>query len=161
LSKTVGELLAHTEVTLILDLFPQKDAGELKVFLRQKLAENSNKKIKNVLSEIIPTALANNILKEIAIEGDTSCHSVSKEDRTELLLFLKAIPLYVKGLLGEDKAVVSSGGVALSEINFKTMESKVVPNLYIVGDMLNVDRPSGGYSLQLCWSTGYVAGKSI
>jgi predicted Rossmann fold flavoprotein len=158
LSKTVGELLEHSNVTLMLDLFPDKDAGEFKIFFRKLLAENSNKKLKNVLSEIIPSALAVEVLKEINIDGDTPCHSVSTETRTALALYLKAVPLLIKGLLGEDKAIVSSGGVALEEIDFKTMESKNVPHLYIVGDMLNIDRPSGGYSLQLCWSTGFVAG---
>ena len=161
LSKTVGELLAHSEVTLMLDLFSEKDAGEFKVSLRKLLTDNSNKKLKNVLAEIIPTALVGEVLKELNIDGDTPCHSVSTETRTALALYLKAVPLHVKGLLGEDKAVVSSGGVSLEEIDFKTMESKVVPHLYIVGDMLNIDRPSGGYSLQLCWSTGFVAGNSV
>jgi predicted flavoprotein YhiN len=64
----------------------------------------------------------------------------------------------VSGLLGKDKAVVSSGGVPLEEVDFKTMESKLISGLYIVGDVLNINRPSGGYSLQLCWSTGAVAG---
>ena len=160
LSKTVGELLAHSSVTLMLDLFPNKDAGELKAFLRRLFAEHSNKKVKNVLSEIIPTALATELLRELTIDASTPCHSLSAEARTTLALFLKAIPLHIKGLLGADKAVVSSGGVALEEINFKTMESKVVPHIYVVGDMLNIDRPSGGYSLQLCWSTGFVAGNN-
>lgn len=161
LSKTVGDLLAHSEVKLVLDLFPEKDAGEFKSLLRALLADNSNKKLKNVLAEIVPTALATALLKELSISGDAPCHSVTTVERTALTLFLKAIPLTIKGLLGEDKAVVSSGGVSLTEINFKTMESKVVPHLYIVGDMLNVDRPSGGYSLQLCWSTGFVAGSNV
>ena len=161
LSKTVGDLLAHSEVKLVLDLFPKKDAGEFKSFLRTLLADNSNKKLKNVLAEIVPTALASALLKELSISGDAPCHSVTTVERTALTLFLKAIPLSIKGLLGEDKAVVSSGGVSLTEINFKTMESNVIPHLYIVGDMLNVDRPSGGYSLQLCWSTGLVAGSNV
>lgn len=158
MSKTVGELLAHSEVALMLDLFPKLDAGELKVSLRQKLADNSNKKLKNVLAEIIPTALAAGVLHELNILGDTPCHSVTTSDRALLTTFLKAVPLQVKGLLGADKAVVSSGGVPLTELNMKTMESTVVPHLYIAGDLLNIDRPSGGYSLQLCWSTGFVAG---
>ena len=74
---------------------------------------------------------------------------------------MKEIPLSVKGLLGKDKAVVSSGGVALTEIDFKTMESRIIKGLYLVGDVLNIDRPSGGYSLQLCWTTGFVAGSSV
>jgi predicted Rossmann fold flavoprotein len=160
LSKTVGELLAHSEVTLMLDLFPDKDAGEFKTYFQKLLGAGSNKKLKNVLAEIVPTAMATNVLRELNIDGDIPCHSLSKETRTTLALFLKAIPLEVRGLLGEDKAVVSSGGVALENIDFKTMESNVVPGLYVVGDMLNIDRPSGGYSLQLCWSTGYVAGNN-
>ena len=77
-----------------------------------------------------------------------------------MVALFKAVPLNVKGLLGKDKAVVSSGGVAPTEVNFKTMQSRLVPNLYIIGDVLNIDRPSGGYSLQLSWTTGFVAGTS-
>ena len=81
-----------------------------------------------------------------------------KEERVRLVSLLKAVPLHVKGLLGADKAIVSSGGADLKEVDFKTMRSRVVPNLYIAGDTLNIDRPSGGYSLQICWTTGFVAG---
>ena len=83
------------------------------------------------------------------------------ENRKALVKLMKAIPLNVSHLLGADKAVVSSGGVALEEVNFKTMQSRKIPNLYLVGDVLNIDRPSGGYSLQLCWTTGFVAGSSV
>ncbi len=71
---------------------------------------------------------------------------------------MKNLTMSVSGLLGPEKAIITSGGVELKEIDFKTMQSKKYPNLYIVGDVLNIDRPSGGYSLQLCWTTGYVAG---
>ena len=81
-------------------------------------------------------------------------------DRVKIVTLFKAIPLQVKGLLGANKAVVSSGGVALPEVDFRTMESRLMPNLHIVGAFLNIDRPSGGYSLQLCWTTGFVAGNS-
>lgn len=159
LSKTVGELLAHSDVSIVLDLFPHMEAGAFKSFLQEKLSEHSNKKLRNVLSEIVPTALATATLTELSIDGSTWCHSVLATDRAKLATFLKAVPLEIKGLLGEDKAVVSSGGVPLTEINMKTMESKVVPQLFVIGDLLNIDRPSGGYSLQLCWSTGFVSGE--
>ena len=81
-------------------------------------------------------------------------------DAKRSIRLAKAVPLSVAGLLGKDKAVISSGGVALTEVNFKTMQSRIVPQLYLAGDVLNVDRPSGGYSLQLCWTTGYVAGSN-
>jgi len=70
------------------------------------------------------------------------------------------MPIEVTGLLGLEKAVITSGGVSLDEIDFKTMRSQKFDNLYIVGDLLNIDRPSGGYSLQLCWTTGFVAGSA-
>ncbi len=157
MSKEVGDLLDHTEVTLYLDLFPCHDAGQLKEYLKVLLT--SNKKIINTLAEVLPRQLVKAILNELELDGETPCHSVSSEDRKKLRAYLKRIPLPVKGLLGAEKAIVSSGGVVLEEIDFRTMESKLIPRLYIIGDLLNINRPSGGYSLQLCWSTGYVAGE--
>ena len=101
------------------------------------------------------------VLELAKIDGETPSHSVRAEDRKKLITLIKAIPLHVKGLLGANKAVVSSGGVVLTEVDFKTMQSRLAPNLYLVGDVLNIDRPSGGYSLQLCFTTGYVAGNSV
>ncbi len=160
MSKEIGELVKYGEVVIELDLFPTLDAGALKRQLQSLLVADSNKKLKNVLNKLIPSALVSAILNLAKVDGETANHSVSSEDRTKLSVFLKAIPLHVKGLLGADKAVVSSGGVALEEVNFKTMQSRLIPNLYLVGDVLNVDRPSGGYSLQLCWTTGFVAGSN-
>ncbi|MFA5131944.1 MAG: NAD(P)/FAD-dependent oxidoreductase [Candidatus Paceibacterota bacterium] len=158
MSKDVGELLKYGEVTLALDLFPAKDEGKLRQELQTILVEDSNKKLKNVLAQLVPAALQSVLLEISGIDGETFCHSVRSEDRATLAKVLKAVPLHVKGLLGKEKAIVSSGGVALTEVDFKTMQSRVVPNLYLVGDVLNIDRPSGGYSLQLCWTTGFVAG---
>ncbi len=109
---------------------------------------------------LIPSSLVTHILKLAEIDGDTFCHSVRSEERVKLVETIKAIPFHVKELLGKDKAVVSSGGVPLTEVDTKTMESRIVPGLFLTGDVLHIDRPSGGYSLQLCWTTGHVAGKS-
>ncbi len=160
MSKEIGELVQYGEVMIALDLFPKLDHGALKQKLQTLLIAESNKKFKNTLSQLIPSALVSAILELANINGETANHSVRREDRIKLVSLMKAIPLNVKGLLGADKAVVSSGGVAPEEVNFKTMQSRLVPNLYIIGDVLNVDRPSGGYSLQLCWTTGFVAGSS-
>ncbi len=73
---------------------------------------------------------------------------------------LKAIPMTVKGLLGADKAIVTGGGVDLREVEFRSMRSKLYKNLFLAGDILDFDRPSGGFSLQICWTTGFVAGTS-
>lgn len=161
MSKDVGELLKYGEVILALDLFPTKDNSKVKNELQNILVTESNKKLKNVLGLLVPSALVSVILLLSEIDGDTYNHSVSSEDRIKLVKQMKEIKLHVKGLLGKDKAVVSSGGVALPEVDFKTMQSRIVPNLYLVGDVLNIDRPSGGYSLQLCWTTGYVAGQGV
>lgn len=161
MSKEIGELLKYGEVAMELDLFPATDPGALRKQLQELLVAQPNKKIKNVLPDITPSALANALLKISAINGDTKNNMVSAESRKTLALLMKVIPLKVSHLLGEDKAVVSSGGVALPEVNFKTMQSRLIPNLYLIGDVLNIDRPSGGYSLQLCWTTGWVAGSNL
>ncbi len=175
MSRDVGALLSATEgaeyeqkslshgsstVAIVLDLFPQLDHGALKVRLHEVLSEHSNKLLRNALAALLPAALVEPILAEIHVSTETPAHSVRTEDRNALLMRLKALPLHVSGLLGAEKAVVSSGGVPLQEIDMKTMQSHKVPGLYVVGDVLDINRPSGGYSLQLCWSTGYVAGNS-
>ncbi|HCC05877.1 TPA: aminoacetone oxidase family FAD-binding enzyme [Candidatus Nomurabacteria bacterium] len=158
MSKDIGELLKYGEVEIKIDLFPNRDNRGLKQDLQNILVAESNKKLKNVLNPLIPASLQTPILNMGNIDGETYSHSVSSEDRVKLVEIMKAIPLHVKGLLGKEKAIVSSGGVDLKEVDFKTMQSRLIPNLYLVGDVLNIDRPSGGYSLQLCWTTGFVAG---
>jgi len=160
MSKDIGELLQGGEIVIGLDLFPKLDHGALKQKLQTLLVAESNKKLKNTLSKIIPSALVLSILEIAGINGETANHSVRSEERMKLVALMKGIPLHIKGLLGADKAIVSSGGVALEEINFKTMQSRLIPNLYLVGDALNINRPSGGYSLQLCWTTGFVSGNA-
>ena len=172
MSREVSELLSgkegseyarvktSTEVTIMLDLFPTLDTSDVRAKLQAMLVEQSNKKIKNVLSSLISPTLVDIVLMQAGIDSKTPNHSVRSEERKALVLVLKSIPLSVKGLLGKDKAVISSGGVALQEVNFKTMQSRILPQLYLVGDVLNIDRPSGGYSLQLCWTSGYIAGSN-
>jgi predicted flavoprotein YhiN len=119
-----------------------------------------NKVIRNALPEIVPSAVAGVLLELVKIAPDTACHSLPRESRIALARLLKHMPATVKGLLGLTKAVVASGGVSLKEVDFRTMRSNKIANLYIVGDLLDVYRPSGGYSLQLCWTTAAIAGES-
>lgn len=158
MSKKIGELARKGEVVISLDLFPSLDQAALKKKIQELLQGESNKKLKNTLSLLIPSALAEEVLKMAHIDSEIFNHSLKSEDRAKLLALMKNISLNVQGLLGADKAIASSGGVELKEVDFKTMQSRVVPHLYIVGDALNIDRASGGYSLQICWTTGYVAG---
>lgn len=160
ISRDVGELLKYGGVVVALDLFLKDDVSKLDMKLQDLLKENSNKKFKNSLSTLLPAALASATVSVSGINPDTPCNSISRTQRLAFCKLLKHIPLRVDKLLGLKKAVVSSGGIALEEVDFKTMSSRKYPNLYLVGDILNIDRPSGGYSLQLCWTTGFVAGSS-
>lgn len=161
MSKDIGELLKYGEVIISLDLIPELDHGHANARLQEIFKKNSNKKFKNSMSGLIPSALISVISAKSGIKPDKFCHSITRDERFSLIKFLKDLRMGVAGLLGVKKAVVTSGGVELSEVDFKTMRSRLYPNLYLVGDILNIDRPSGGYSLQLCWTTGYVAGSAV
>ncbi len=160
MSKEIGDILPYGEVTLFLDLFPELDHAAVRAELQTHLIGESNKLIKNTLAHVVASSLALPLLDLAQIPAGTPNHSVSREQRLALVKLLKAVPLTVQGLLGAEKAVVSSGGVELTEVDFKTLGSRLIPGLFVVGDVLNIDRPSGGYSLQLCWTTGYLAGNN-
>jgi hypothetical protein len=160
-SGEVGELLKYGEVELQLDIVPHLSYDTLNFKLQEIFKTHSNKKLKNALSDVAPGGLLAGLEELSGISFETACNSVTREQRLALVKLFKHIPLHPTGLLGEDKAIITSGGVVLEEVDFKTMQSRLYPNLYIVGDLLNIDRPSGGYSLQLCWTTGFVAGKNV
>lgn len=160
LSSEVGELLKYGDVFLSLDVLPDLDYGQLNLKLQNIFKEKSNKKFKNTLDSLLPFALAPVLVALSGIDGDKPSHSITREERLHLVQVMKDLRVKVTGLLGEDKAIVTSGGVSLEEVDFKTMSSKLFTNLYLTGDILNIDRPSGGYSLQLCWTTGFVAGSN-
>ncbi|MEI6479795.1 MAG: NAD(P)/FAD-dependent oxidoreductase [bacterium] len=161
MSKDVGELLKYGSVVLSLDILPKEDYGTLNTKLQELFKEHDKKNFGNALVNLIPSSITPIVIGLSGINPETKCHSVTRESRIKLIHLLKAIPMNVDKLLGVDKAIITSGGVALNEVDFKTMCSRLYPNLYLVGDILDIDRPSGGYSLQLCWTTGFVAGNSV
>ncbi len=160
MSRDIGELLKYGPVQVEIDLLPLMGYEKVNEALQAAFKENSNKKIKNSLKGIVPPALIPYILEEAKIDPETFCNGVTREARVRLLKTLKHLRFEVKGLLGMEKAVITAGGVALTEVDFKSMRSLKYVNLYLVGDILDIDRPSGGYSLQLCWTTGFVAGSA-
>lgn len=160
MSKDIGELLKYGDVELKLDLLPKHDHAKMNLTLQEIFKENDKKKFKNSLSNLIPTSMVSIIIELSKIDPEKQCNSITREERMNLISIIKGVPIHVKKLLGSDKAIISSGGISLHEVDFKNMQSKIYPNLYLVGDILNIDRPSGGYSLQLCWTTGFVAGKN-
>ena len=158
MSQTVGKCLRRGEVVLSMDLFPHSNSDEIDRRVQELFENQKNKQVKNSLDGFLAPLLIPVILRLATIPPETPVHSVSRVSRLALVRIVKDLRLIVSGLLGEDRAVVTSGGVALEEVDFKTMRSRLYPNLHLVGDILNIDRPSGGYSLQLCWTTGFVAG---
>ncbi|MFP4378593.1 MAG: aminoacetone oxidase family FAD-binding enzyme, partial [Spirochaetales bacterium] len=160
LSQRINELAQGGPVELQIDVFPKIDGGEMERAFQATFDAQPGKKLRNVVGELMPPRLAAAVLERASVDGETRCHSVAKSDRRALASTAKALSMTFAGLLGEEKAVVSSGGVLPAEIDFRTMESKRVSGLYVVGDMIDVNRQSGGYSLQLCWATGWVAGES-
>lgn len=160
MSKTIGQLLSSGDVLLALDLYPSLDPGAMDAKVLEVFERGKNKMIKNNIGDLVQPRLGHVLLELAKIDGDTPLNKLTREERLAFARLLKNIPMHVKGLLGADKAIVTGGGVDLKEVEFKTMQSKLFSNLYLAGDILDFDRPSGGYSLQICWTTGYIAGTS-
>lgn len=160
MSKDIGDLLKYGEVTIGLDILPKEDYGTLNTKLQSLFKEHDKKKFRNAITNIVPQALAPVVVDLSLIDPEKECNGVTKEERIRLINLIKNIPMHVDKLLGVEKAIITSGGVVLDEVDFKTMSSRLFPNLYLIGDILNIDRPSGGFSLQICWTTGFVAGLS-
>ncbi len=161
MSKKVGELLKKGEVTLELDIFPSLDYSQLNSRIQKHFEANKNRLFKNSIADLIPGKMSETIIQMSGIHPETPIHSVLREERLKLIELCKHIRMNVAYLLGPEKSIVTSGGVACEEVDFKTMRSRLYPNLLFTGDILNIERPSGGYSLQICWSTAWVAGTTI
>jgi hypothetical protein len=159
----VADLFYLGPVSALIDLWPKTDLGTLEKKVIVTFDANKNKSLKNILADLVPAGFAKGL--EILLAGQIDLvkkvHSVTKAERKILVHLLKACPLSITGLMGFDRAVVADGGLPLEEIDLRTMRSKKIPNLLVTGDLLHINRPSGGYSLQLCWSTGFVAGSHL
>ena len=158
----VIKLLKKGRVYASIDMFPDTEEQDLDRRILNLFEKNKNKMLKNVLPELLPETIA----KEILIFPDINlterkAHSITKEERKTLLNKFKNLTFEITGTLGFDKAIATTGGVDPKEVNFKNMTSTLFDNLYLIGDTININRPSGGFSLQLCWTTGWVAGTDV
>lgn len=160
MSHTIGETLHNSVAIIELDLFPTLDHSALDEKFLSHLAVVQNKKLLNALSGFLSPLLAQAAIELSGLNPELIVNKLSRTERIALVKKLKSITITPVGLLGSEKAIVSAGGIALDEIDFKTMSSRKIENLYLAGDILDFDRPSGGFSLQICWSTGFVAGSS-
>ncbi len=161
-SHQVQQLLKNGSVRAFIDLYPDTEVNILRKRVLEEFNIHKNKELRNVLQEFVPKGMA----PAVAAQFPESLlhmrvHSVSREARHALVDRMKAMPLTITGTMGLDWAVISDGGVDLTEVDTRTMRSKKKDNLFFTGDVLHINRPSGGFSLQLCWTTGYVAGKHV
>jgi hypothetical protein len=160
MSRTIGDLTGKGKVKIYIDLLPDKNIDESDKYLQKVLEKNRNKHILKSLSEIFPEKLSSFIMNFSGVSLDKKPNQLTKDERKRMVRFIKKIELSVVGLLGFDRAMATHGGISLKEIDSKTMKSKLIDNLYFAGEAIDLDGPSGGYNLQMCWTTGYVAGQN-
>ncbi|MEK7558087.1 MAG: NAD(P)/FAD-dependent oxidoreductase [Patescibacteria group bacterium] len=160
LSSRIGSLLL-APVILQIDFFPELESIELEKKLQNDFHHSRNKIFKNYLTSLVSPKLAPIIIELTNINGLKQVSAITKEERQLLVCCFKKFILKVKELKGFDKAMITAGGVDVKEVDPKTMRSKLFQNLFLAGEILDLDGPTGGYNLQICWSTGFVAGESI
>jgi predicted Rossmann fold flavoprotein len=159
LSRLLADYLpAQKPIQILLDIVPAMNEEKLEQYLLSQLSQYSRKIIVNVLFDLIPKKLAGCLCRRAQI-AETKGYQFKKEQRRQLIQLLKKLPLSITAARSFDEAVITRGGIALAEIDSKTMQSKICPGLYFAGEIIDADGPCGGYSLQICWSTGALAGK--
>lgn len=160
ISKIIGELLKQGEVKLYLDLFRNLNIEDLDKKIQEKINKNPKKSVKNFFADFMPQRFVPVFIKNLGIMTDKQANNITKKERKAIANLLKNIEVVATELLGFDLAMVTSGGVLLKEIDDKTMKSKIINNLFFSGEIINIDGKTGGFNLQACWSTGYLAGKN-
>jgi len=156
----VDELQKNSMVRIIIDLKPALDEQKLDRRLIRDLNENGKKKIGKIFLNWLPATMVPVFIDLLALDPGKECHQVSSKERKQILHLLKNFPFRISGHRSFKEAIITSGGISTDEISSKTMESKVVPGLYFAGEIIDVDADTGGYNLQIAYSTGWLAGDS-
>lgn len=149
------------ELPLYIDLKPALSTEQLDKRVLRDFEENINKQFKNAVGGLFPAKLAPVMVRLSGIDPDKKVNEITKEERVGFVHLIKHLPLTITGTRSFVEAIITQGGVKVKEINPSTMESKKVNGLYFAGEVLDVDAVTGGFNLQVAWSTGYLAGKSI
>ena len=158
-SSFIGASPAGTRLTI--DLKPGLTADELDRRILRDFDANIRKQFINALDALLPQKLIPVIVALSGIAPETPVHQVTREERQQLVMLLKALAVTVKKALPVEQAIITRGGVSVKEINPSTMESKLVKNLFFAGELIDVDACTGGYNLQIACSTGALAGRSM
>ena len=160
-SSCVSKYLDKQEITLVLDLKPALSAEQLDARIVRDFSEMQNKQFKNGLDKLLPKKMIPVVLALSEIDPNKPIHSVTKEERQRIVTLLKSMELHLEGLRGYNEAIITKGGISVKEINPGTMESNLVKGVYFVGEVLDLDALTGGYNLQIAWSTAYAAGSQV
>ena len=159
-SAVCGDDVLGGNVKLFIDLKPALSREELDKRLLKDFEENKNKEFKNSLDKLLPKSLIPVMVELSGIDSEKKVCEIKKEERKKLLNLLKGLPLEINGLRGYNEAIITKGGVNVKEIDPKTMESKKCKGVYFAGEVLDVDAFTGGFNLQIAWSTGACAGRA-
>lgn len=149
------------KLRIVIDLKPALDNEKLDARLLRDFESAKNKQLKNVLPKLLPLKLIPEVLRQADLKEDIKICNITRKERLKLLYALKNLSYTIDGVRGFEEAIITKGGVDVSDINPKTMESRLITSLYFVGEVLDIDALTGGYNLQVAWSTGYVAGGNI
>lgn len=154
--------LNFSNLKILLDLKPALSIEKLDARITRDISEEfSNKTILSLLRNLAPSSLADVLIKRLGVSKDRKCSNFSKQERERLIILLKNFEIKIRSLRPISEAIVTSGGISVKEINPKTMESKLVKNLFFAGEVLDVDAFTGGFNLQIAFSTGYSAGLNL
>jgi len=160
-SYLIPYLKKNTEVKLSIDLKPALTMEQLDTRILRDFAEIKNKQFKNSLDHLLPNKLIDVIIRLSLIDAEKKVNSITKEERLRLVGLLKNFTLNITKLSDYNQAVITKGGISVKEINPSTMESKRMKDVYFVGEVLDLDALTGGFNLQIAWSTAYLAGLSV
>ena len=149
------------ELSMTIDLKPALDVEQLDHRILREFDEMKNKQFKNSLGHLLPAKMIPVMIALSGIDPDTKVNEISREQRQNLLHLFKNMPLTITGLRDFKESIITKGGVSVKDINPSTMESKLVQGLYFCGEVLDLDALTGGYNLQIAWSTGHLAGISV
>jgi len=149
------------DTTLSIDLKPALTEKQLDMRVLRDFENNKNRKLKNALSGLLPGKLVPFIIEYAGLNGETAVNAITKTQRAKLAGAFKNLNFHVKALDALEKGLVTGGGVDVKEINPKTMESRLIPNLYFAGELIDIDALTGGFNIQIALSTGYSAGDAI
>lgn len=160
-SSRVGRKLMEKSLTLEIDLKPALDEEALHRRVLRDFEENQNRQFKNAVGRLFPAKLVPVMIQLSGIPPEKKVHVISREERNAFVHLIKHFKVTLTKLRGYDEAIITKGGISTKEINPKTMESKRIKGIYFAGEVLDLDALTGGFNLQIAWSTGYAAGKSI